>query len=153
MQLAALVATATFVVGCGADIRLPQVELPTFDTSSVSRLLGDAAAEAGRVASSISIDEIPAELAALLEKNDIRLPPLPSNAAEICGAMGVPGVSSLAGAGLSEVIGTFAAGGEVGVIVGVLVTVVFKTCPEWSPHLENAIAGLLDPGRTFVVVP
>ena len=134
---------ATFAVACGAEIRLPQVELPTFDTSSVTRLVDDAATEAGRVASSISIDEIPAGLASLLEENDIRLPPLPSNAAEICGAMGVPGVSSLASAGLSEVIGTFAAGGEVGIVVGILVTVVFKTCPDWSPHLENAIGELL----------
>lgn len=121
------------------EVQLPDVQLPTFDTAGVTRLLDDAAAEVDRLASSVSIEEIPADLAALLEEHDIRLPPLPSNAAEICAAMGTPGVSTIASAGLGEVIGTFASGGEVGIVVGLIVMVVFKTCPEWSPHVENVV--------------
>ena len=56
--------------------------------------------------------------------------------------MGFPGANTLAGAGLGAVIDGLA-GLEVGLVVGLLVTVVFKTCPIWSPHLEQAIEDLL----------
>ena len=56
--------------------------------------------------------------------------------------MGFPGASAVTGAGLGAVIDGLA-GLELGLVVGLLVTVVFRTCPTWSPHLVQAIEQLL----------
>ena len=60
--------------------------------------------------------------------------------------MGFPGASAITGAGLSAALEALA-GLELGFVVGLLVVVVFRTCPVWSPHLERAVSELLATGR------
>ena len=145
--LSLLLATA-LLVSCGSGPpALPSIELPSFDTSAIERLVEDAIAEVERVAASppaieLPQVELPPELETLLEERNIQLPPLPSNAAEICAALGTP-VGAAASTGLSSVIQHLLIGGEVGLVVGVLVTVVSRTCPVWMPHLETAVEQLL----------
>jgi hypothetical protein len=113
-----------------------------FDTSEVEQLLRDAIAEIDHLAASPPAIDLPVDLASLLEQNGVGLPPLPSNAAEICDTLGTPGLAGATGAGLGAIIERFASGGEVGLAAGLLVTVVFSTCPAWSPHLETALEAL-----------
>jgi len=112
------------------------------DTAAVQQLLDDAIAEAERMADTASV-ELPATLAEILEQNGIELPAAPTKAPEICDALGTPGVGTTAAAALRSLIESFVAGGEVGLAIGLLTTVVFTTCPIWSPHLETAIEQFL----------
>lgn len=138
--LIALVLVAA--VGCGgAGLAIPTFGLPQFDTAAVDRLVRDARAEVDRLASTPI--ELPPELAALLGEHDIRVAALPSNAAEICQALGTPGVGTVASAGLAALIEGLVAGGEVGGVVGIMVAVIFRTCPVWMPHLETALEVVL----------
>ena len=131
------------LLATSCNVAVPdRVALPSFDTASLERLVDDAIAEVGAVGGS-TVVELPATLAALLEQHQIDLPPLPSNAAEICDTLGTPGVSSVAGGALGSVIETLASGTDVGLIVGILVAVVFRTCPAWTPHLESALDQIL----------
>ncbi len=141
---AAVALAAAIAVSCsGSGPVLPSFELPTFDTAAVQELVDEAIAEVGRVTASPPAIELPPSLAALLEENDIRLPPLPSNVTEICQALGTPGVGAAASAGLSGLIESLIAGAESGLVIGMLVTVVVRTCPAWTPYLETAIKELL----------
>ena len=89
--LAALVLMAA--VGCsGTGPAVPTFDLPQFDTAAVDRLVQDARAEVDRLASTPI--ELPPEVAALLDEHDIRVPALPSNATEICQALGTPVVGT-----------------------------------------------------------
>lgn len=143
MRFTSLALALIIVLGCsGASVARPSVELPNVDTAALQRLVDDAIAEVDRLAATTSI-ELPPDLAALLGANNIALPALPSNANDICQSLGTPGVSTVAGAGLSTLIETLATGTEVGLVVGLLVTVVFRTCPIWMPHLETSIEHLL----------
>ena len=136
------------LVSCGSGApALPSIQLPSFDTTAIEQLLEDAIAEVERVAASppaieLPQVELPAELETLLEEQNIELPPLPSNATEICAALGTP-VGAAASTGLNTVIQHLLIGGEIGLVVGVLVTVVSRTCPVWMPHLETAVEQLL----------
>jgi hypothetical protein len=147
MRLAALALAALVSVSCGAggptvpSLALPSVELPSFDTASIEQLVDDALAEVDRVAS--NPPELPPDLQRLLDENDIQLPSLPSNATQICDALGIPGVGSLASAGLSSLISELVVGGELGLVVGLLSVVIVRTCPVWMPHLETAVEELL----------
>ena len=137
MALIAMVA-----IGCGGTgMAVPTFDVPQFDTAAVDRLIQDAQAEVNRLASTPI--ELPTEVAALLEEHNIRVPALPSNAAEICQALGTPGVGTVASAGLATLIESLVAGGEVGGVVGIMVAVVFRTCPAWMPHLETALEQVL----------
>jgi hypothetical protein len=143
-----LVLAGALLTACGASApALPSIQLPSFDTTAIEDLVSDAIAEVERVvASPPAIDlppvELPPELATLLDDQDIQLPPLPSNAAEICQALGTP-AGTAASTGLSTVIQHLLIGGEAGLVVGVLVTVVSRTCPVWMPHLETAVEQVL----------
>jgi hypothetical protein len=121
---------------------MPAIELPTIDTAALQAQVDAALAEVGNVAQNPPQIDLPPDLGALLAEHQIQLPPLPSNAQEICEAMGFPGASTVAGAGLGAAIDALA-GLETGLVVGLLVTVVFRTCPIWSPHLEQALEELL----------
>jgi hypothetical protein len=68
---------------------------------------------------------------------------MPTNAREICDTLGTPGAGTSAPAALRALIESFVAGGEVGLAIGLLTTVVFTTCPAWSPHLETVIEQFL----------
>ena len=141
--------TATLLIACSGTPALPSIQLPSFDTIAIEELLTDAIAEVERVAASppaigLPPIELPPELADLLEQQDIQLPPLPSNAGEICQALGTP-VGTAASTGLSTVVQNLIIGGETGLVVGVLVTVVSRTCPIWMPHLETAVEQLIQP--------
>ena len=142
----ALVLAAAIAIGCtgvgGQGPTIPPIELPTIDTAALQTLIDDAAAQVGTLTENPPQIDLPPELDTLLAEHQIELPPLPTNAQEICDAMGFPGASTVAGGGLGAVIDGLA-GLEVGLVVGLLVTVVFKTCPIWSPHLEQAIEDLL----------
>jgi hypothetical protein len=143
-RLLAAALIASFGLSCTVSgPAIPSIELPSFDTAAVEQLVQDAIAEVERLAQSPPPIALPPDLASLLEQNNIALPPLPSNAAQICEALGTPGVAGATGAGLSALIETLAAAGEAGPAIGLLVTVVFSTCPIWSPHLETALEGLL----------
>jgi hypothetical protein len=143
MKLTALALVATIVVGCGTSVpTVPSVEPPGVDTSVLQQLLDDALAEAQRAAEAASVD-LPATLAETLEQNDIELPAVPTNARDMCDALGTPGVGTAAPTMLRALIDSFVAGGEVGLAIGLLTTVVFTTCPVWSPHLETAIEQFL----------
>lgn len=143
-RLAAVALAACLLIGCGgADLALPSLDVPTFDTAAVERLLQDAIEEVDRLAASPPPVDVPADVADLLERVGVDIPPLPSNAAEICDTLGTPGLAGVAGAGLGTVLESFAAGSEVGLVAALLVTVVFSTCPVWSPHLETALGELL----------
>ena len=143
-----LLLVAALLISCDSTTpALPSIQLPSFDTTAVQQLVEDAVAEVERLAASPpSLDlppvELPAELESLLETHNIELPPLPSNATEICAALGTP-VGAAASTGLSAVIQHLLIGGEAGLVVGVLVTVVSRTCPVWLPHLETAVEQLL----------
>jgi hypothetical protein len=146
--LLSLLLAAAMLVSCGAGTpALPSIELPDFDTEAIEELVADAIAEVERVAASPpAIDlpsfELPPDLARLVAEQDIQLPPLPSNATEICDALGTP-VGTAASAGMSTLIQHLIIGGEVGIVVGLLVTVMSRTCPVWMPHLETAVEQLL----------
>lgn len=142
MRLVGLLLAALLSASCGAGaVALPTIELPSFDTAEIERLVDEALVEVDRLASS-AVD-VPPQLAALLEENGNQLPALPSNADEICEALGTPGVSSLASAGIGALIEQLVAGGEVGLVVGLLVVVTSRTCPIWMPHVETAAEQLL----------
>jgi len=129
-------------LGCGGSgVAVPTFDLPQFDTAALDRLVNDARTEVDRLASTPI--ELPPEVAALLEEHNIRVPALPSNAGEICQALGTPGVGTLASAGLAALIEGMVTGGEVGGVVGIMVAVVFRTCPMWMPHLETALQEVL----------
>jgi hypothetical protein len=146
--LSSLALAGALLTGCGAGApALPSIQLPSFDTTAIEVLVSDAIAEVERVvASPPAIDlppvELPPDLASLLDDQDIQLPPLPSNAAEICQALGTP-TGAAASTGLSTVIQHLLIGGEAGLVVGVLVTVVSRTCPVWMPHLATAVEQVL----------
>jgi hypothetical protein len=141
--LLALALAATIVLGCAASApMLPSSERPSVDVSAVQQLLDDAIAETKRRAQTATV-ELPTALAETLEQNGIQLPAVPSNAREICDTLGTPGVGTSAAAVLRTLIDSFVAGGEIGLAIGLLTTVVFTTCPTWSPHLETAIEQFL----------
>ena len=131
MNSIALVLAATLVLGCGASAP----PLPSFE---LQQLLDDAIAEAQQLAETASV-ELPATLAETLEQNGIQLPAVPSNAREICDSLGTPGAGTAPEATLRSLIAKFVTGGEVGLAIGLLTTILFTTCPIWSPHLEPAI--------------
>jgi hypothetical protein len=138
-----LALAATIVLGCGASAPTsPSIEQPSIATSALQQLLDDAIAEAERMAEKASV-ELPATLAETLERNGIELPAAPTNAREICDTLGTPSVGATPSAALRDLIESFVAGGEVGLAIGLLTTVVFTTCPVWSPHLETAIEQFL----------
>jgi hypothetical protein len=143
MRLVSIVLTALLLASCSAaqppalpTFELPEVELPSFDTAAIQDLVDDALAEVDRVAP--DPPELPADLQRLLAENDIALPAVPTNAQEICDVLGVPGVGSLASAGLATLIEELIVGAELGLVVGLLAVVTVKTCPVWMPHLESA---------------
>lgn len=139
MKPLALALITAIVVGFGASApAAPSIGVPTIDASAVQQLLDDAIAEAERLAETATVD-LPAALAQTLEQNGIDLPAMPANAGEICDALGIPGAGSTAATTLRTLIESFAQGGEIGLAIGLLTTVVFTTCPIWSPHLETAI--------------
>jgi hypothetical protein len=138
----ALVAAISISCSGGQAPTIPAIELPSIDTAALQTLVDNALAEVGNLTENPPQIDLPPELATLLAEHQIQLPPLPTNAQEICDAMGFPGSSTLTGAGLGAVIDGLS-GLEVGLVVGLLVTVVFRTCPIWSPHLERAIEDLL----------
>jgi hypothetical protein len=142
MRLASVVLALLFAISCDAAApAIPTFELPSFDSAAIDRLVDDALAEVDRLADAPL--ELPADLARTLEANDIRLPALPTNADEICSALGTPGVGSLTAGGFSTLIEQLVVGSEVGLVVGLLVVVVSRTCPVWMPHLETAVEQLL----------
>ena len=143
-QSVALALVVAIIVSCGVGQAptIPAIELPSIDTAALQTLVDDALAEVGNLTENPPQIDLPPDLATLLAEHQIELPPLPTNAQEICDAMGIPGASTVAGAGLGAVLDGLA-GLEVGLVVGLLVTVVFRTCPIWSPHLEQAIEDLL----------
>jgi hypothetical protein len=139
-----LVLMAVFLVGCsGSGLAVPTFELPSFDTAAIQTLVDDAVAEAGQIANDPPDIELPPDLQQLLADNAIALPQLPSNSSDICRALGTPGAGTLTAAGLKQLIELVAAGGEIGLVVGLFVAVVFHTCPVWEPHLTQAIEDLL----------
>lgn len=148
MARIALALAASILVSCSAGSpALPSIQLPSIDTEAVESLVADAIAEVERIAASppaieLPPIELPADIANLLQERNIQLPPLPSNAAEICMALGTP-VGTAASSGLSTVVQHLLIGGEIGIVVGLLVTVVSRTCPTWMPHLETAVEQLL----------
>ena len=143
-RLTAILMAAMVLAGCsGSGLAIPTFEVPTFDTSAAQALVDDALAEVGNVVSDPPDIALPADLQRVLDENDIQLPHLPSSSSAICQALGTPGVSTLSAAGLKELIELVAVGGEVGIVVGLLVAVVFHTCPVWEPHLTQAIEDLL----------
>src|SRR5687768_9893231 len=126
MRFVGLVLALILTVGCtGSQValptfelptfELPRIELPSFDTAELERLVDDALAEVDRLGSDIR-DELPPDLLALLDQHDIEPPALPSNSNEICAGLGTPGVSTIAGAGLTTLIEALASGTEVGLI-------------------------------------
>ena len=143
MRLVSILLTALLAISCSAvdTPALPTFELPTFDTAALNRLVDNALAEVDRVAS--DPPEVPAELQRLLVENQIELPSVPTNAQEICDVLGVPGVGSIASAGLTTLIEELLVGAELGLVVGLLAVVITKTCPVWMPHLETAIEQVL----------
>lgn len=143
MRAISAILAAALLAGCGASApTVPSFELPSIDTSALQRLLDDAIAEAQQIGETASVD-LPAALAETLEANNIELPAIPANAAEMCSALGTPGASSEAGAVLRGLIQSVVEGGEVGLAIGLLTTVVFTTCPIWSPHLEDVVEQFL----------
>lgn len=142
-ELATIVLVAAVTLACAGEVStIPPVAVPTIDTAALQQQLDDALAEVGNLTQTPPEIELPAELAAVLADHDIQLPPVPSNAEEICEVMRFPGASTVTGAGLGAAI-EMLAGLEVGLVVGLLVTVVFRTCPDWSPHLVEAVEELL----------
>jgi hypothetical protein len=148
MRLAPIALTALLLASCSGvqapalpTFELPQVELPSFDTAAIQDLVDDALAEVDRVAT--DPPELPADLQRLLDENQIELPGVPTNAHEICDVLGVPGVGSLASAGLATLIEELIVGAELGLVVGLLAVVTVKTCPVWMPHLESAVEQVL----------
>ena len=137
---------AAIAVACTGEMptmpTIPSIELPTIDTASLQQQVDSALAEVGNLTQDPPDIELPADLAALIAQHQIELPPLPSNAQEICDVMGFPGASTITGAGLGAAI-EMLAGLELGLVIGLLVTVVFRTCPDWSPHLVEAVEQLL----------
>jgi hypothetical protein len=142
-ELATILLAAAVTLACSGEVAtIPSIELPTIDTAALEQQVDAALAEVGNLTENPPEIELPAELAALLADHDIQLPPVPSNAQEICEVMRFPGASTVTGAGLGAAI-EMLAGLEVGLVVGLLVTVVFRTCPDWSPHLVEAVEELL----------
>jgi hypothetical protein len=142
-ELATILLAAAVTLACSGEVAtIPSIELPTIDTAALQQQVDAALAEVGNLTENPPEIELPAELAALLADHDIQLPPVPSNAQEICEVMRFPGASTVTGAGLGAAI-EMLAGLEVGLVVGLLVTVVFRTCPDWSPHLVEAVEELL----------
>ena len=142
-ELATILLAAAVTLACAGEVpTIPSITLPTIDTAALQRQVDDALAEVGTLTQNPPDIELPPELAALLADHHIRLPPVPSNAQEICEVMRFPGASTVTGAGLGAAI-EMLAGLEVGLVVGLLVTVVFRTCPDWSPHLVEAVEELL----------
>ena len=121
---------------------MPTFDVPSIDTAALQQLLDDAIAEAQQISQTASLD-LPAALAETLEANNIELPAIPANAAEMCATLGTPGASPEAGALLRGLIQSAVEGGEVGLAIGLLTTVVFSTCPIWSPHLEQVVEQFL----------
>lgn len=143
MRLISIALALLIAVGCvGPSVALPTFNLPSFNTAELERLVDDALAQVDRAAAAASI-ELPSDLAQVLADNNITLPAPPTNATEICATLGIPGASAVAGAGLTSLIEALATGTEVGLVVGLLVAVVFRTCPIWMPHLETAIDQVL----------
>jgi hypothetical protein len=142
-ELATILLAAAVTLACSGEVAtIPSIELPTIDTAALQQQVDAALAEVGNLTENPPEIELPAELAALLADHDIQLPPVPSNAQEICEVMRFPSASTVTGAGLGAAI-EMLAGLEVGLVVGLLVTVVFRTCPDWSPHLVDAVEELL----------
>jgi hypothetical protein len=140
LRLGVAVLLAAMLLACGGSTPpRASIEAPSFDAAAVQQLLDDAMADLDRLAGDPPVIELPAEVAALLEEADIRLPAVPSNAAEICQTLGTPGDAGATGAGLRPILEGFVAGGEVGLAVALLSTVVFSTCPTWSPHIETLL--------------
>ncbi|HUG49152.1 MAG TPA: hypothetical protein VMP67_12155 [Candidatus Limnocylindria bacterium] len=133
-----LVLAASLGMSCAPGSGSPS-EPPIVDTAAVEQLVQNALAEVDRLAASPPSLDLPPELAGLLADNGIQLPPVPTNAAQICEALGTPGVATAAGAGLGAIVEGLATGGQ---IAGLLVTVIFSTCPVWSPHLETLLRDL-----------
>lgn len=143
MKLLGLAFAGMIVLGCGASgPTVPSSERPSIDTSAVQQLLDDAITQAEGLAEAAMI-ELPATLAETLEQSGVELPAVPGNAREICDALGTPDVGTTPATALRSLIGSFVAGGEVGLAIGLLTTVVYTTCPTWSPHLETAIEQFL----------
>jgi hypothetical protein len=141
-QLPTLLLPAVFAAACVGAPAVPTIVLPTIDTTALQQRLDSALAEVGNLTANPPQVELPPDLAAFLDEHQIQLPPLPSNAQEICNVMGFPGASTVAGAGLGAAL-EMLAGLEFGLVVGLIVAVVFKTCPLWSPHLVDAFEELL----------
>jgi hypothetical protein len=129
---------ALLILGCGAEAPAA----PSIDIGALQTLVDEALVEVGNVAANPPEIDLPPEIDAFLAEHQIQLPPLPSNAAEICNVLTLPGASALGGAGLGA-LAEGVSGLELGLVVGLLVTVVFRTCPVWSPHLEQALEELL----------
>ena len=138
-----ILATGLLCACSGSGLSVPTFEMPTLDTAGIQRMVDDAVAEVGAIADDPPDLALPSDLQRLLDENEIALPQLPSNSSEICGALGTPGVSTLSAAGLKQLIELVAAGGEVGLVVGLFVAVVFHSCPVWEPHLTQALEDLL----------
>jgi hypothetical protein len=136
-----LLLAATIALGC-SSAPPASTDSPALDTSALQQLLEDGIAEAQRAAGTAAV-ELPATLAETLEQNGIDLPAAPTNAREICDALGTPGAGATASTALRSLIDTFVAGGEVGLAIGLLTTVVFTTCPMWSPHIETVVDQVL----------
>jgi hypothetical protein len=141
VKLTAAFLAATIALGCASAPPLSS-ESPAVDTSALQQLLDDAIAEAQRAADTAAV-ELPATLAETLEQNGIDLPTAPTNAREICDALGTPDERTSASSTLRSLIESFVAGGEVGLVIGLLTAVVFTTCPIWSPHIETAVDQVL----------
>ena len=141
LSILLLASCSNFAAPAIPTFELPQVELPSFDTAQINELVDDALAEVDRVAS--DPPELPSDFQRLLDENNIALPTMPTNAQEICGVLGVPGVGSIAAAGLAALIEELIVGAELGFVVGLLTVVIVKTCPIWMPHLETAVDQVL----------
>ncbi|MGI8927939.1 MAG: hypothetical protein ACR2H0_00540 [Candidatus Limnocylindrales bacterium] len=96
MRLIGFALAVIVAVGCtGASValptfELPRIEVPSFDTSGLQRLVDDALTEVYRLGPTIE-NELPSDLAALLAEHNIEPPALPSNSNAICDGLGTPG--------------------------------------------------------------
>lgn len=118
--------------------------IPTFDSPSALELLQDAIAETGSGAAATPPPLVlPPSLTDLMNQNRIQIRPLPTQATQICRAMGVPGADNLAGEGVTSILRRFRpASDDLRSGIGVLITVVFTSCSAWMPLVESAIRDL-----------
>jgi hypothetical protein len=135
----ALVFTIAVTTACtGAALpSLPQVELPTWDPDSIAQLIDEGVEQVQAANPLGSIPPIDESVQQLLDDYGIDPLPIPANATEICAAMGSPNPDNLAAGGLGAIIRALAA--EVGLGIGLLVSVIFGTCGSWAPYIDAAL--------------